>query len=142
MYPLYMFAMYSQKETPKEDYSTYKIYDNDQEIKLDHWDFRKYTVLLNTIKQYDAIVAHGMIHPESQAIDKFVERLYLKNTRIHHHLKSRFKFSKEDLEHKFGLWISNRLEIDLSHLKIEKQTYVWTNALPELQHKILIYGGD
>ena len=74
-----MFAMFSKQEMPRDSYHTYKLYTDDKEFNIKDLDFRKYTVLMNTINQFDDITSNNMVHPESAAIDKFVNRLHLEN---------------------------------------------------------------
>ena len=140
MYPFYMFAMFSKKETPREIYHTYNFYNKHQKIKLDHWDFRKYTVFMNTVGQYDDILTNDMTHPESKVIDKFVTKLRLDNTSVERGLKKSFLFSQEMLEPKFGEWVSNKLKIDPQDLRIEREIYYWTKPTPSLNAKFQLYG--
>ena len=142
MYPMYMFAMYSKKEIPRDFYHSYKIYEKDEKINLTDLNYRKYTVLMNTINQYDDILNNEMTHPESKVIDKFVDRLHLTNTQLKTNLKGSFKFSKEELKSKFGLWIADALLTESSDLKIEKEVYLWYESTPKLSNKIVIYAVD
>jgi len=142
IYPLYMFAMFSKKETPRELYHTYSFYNKHQRIKLDNWDYRKYTYFMNTMGQYDGIINNNMTHPEAEIIDKFVDRLHLGNTSIKSKLKGSFNFSKEELEPKIVDWISNELSINPQDLRIEKENYYWTNPTPKLNAKFQLYGMD
>lgn len=139
---MYMFAMYSKKEIPRDFYHSYKIYEKDEKINLTDLNYRKYTVLMNTINQYDDILNNEMTHPESKVIDKFVDRLHLTNTQLKTNLKGSFKFSKEELKSKFGLWIADALLTESSDLKIEKEVYLWYESTPKLSNKIVIYAVD
>jgi len=140
MYPMYMFAMFSKQETPRELYHVYNLYENDSRIDLGNWDYRKYTVLMNTISQYDDLLNNDMNHPEAEAIDKFVNRLHLEGTSLKSQLKSSFIFSKEELDEKLGIWIGNSLQIPPQNLKIEKASYEWNDSEPSLKRKAIIYG--
>ena len=142
MYPMYMFAMYSKKEVPKEFYHCYKLYEKDKEIRLDDLDYRKYTVLMNTINQYDGILNNNMTHPESKAIDKFAKKLHFSNSEMKTQLKGSFRFSKEELKKTFGSWIADALHLESSEIRIEKEEYLWTEATPKLNNKTIIYGVD
>lgn len=140
MYPMYMFAMFSKQETPKELYHTYKIYNQDEEVNLNSWDYRRYTVLMNTIGQYDAILNNEMTHPEAEAIDKLIARLHLDNTSIKSKLKSSFKFSKSELTEKVGKWVGNATHVNPKDLRIQRVSYQWNNSAPSLNEKEIIYG--
>lgn len=141
-YPLYMFAMFSKQETPRELYHTYSFYNKHQRIQLDDWDYRKYTVFMNTMSQYDGILNNNMTHPEADIIDKFVDRLHLGNTSIKSKLKGSFFFFKEELEPKVVDWISAELGIKPQDLRIEKENYYWTNPSPKLNSKFQFYAVD
>jgi hypothetical protein len=142
MYPMYMFAMYSKKEIPRDFYHSYKVYEKDKKINLNDLDYRKYTVIMNTINQYDDILNNNMIHPETKAIDKFVDKLHLSNTGLKNNLKGSFKFSSTELKSKFGLWIADALHIESSDLKIEKEVFIWYDLTPKLSSKIVVYAVD
>ena len=93
--------MYSKKEPPKTEYHTYSIVKGAHEMDLSYLDYRKYTVLMNTISQYDGIIHNDLTHPESIAIDKFINRLKLNKTGIENFLK------------KIGYtWHNNKLEMN------------------------------
>ncbi len=134
--------MFSKQETPRELYDVYKLYDQNREVKLNDWDFRKYTVFMNTIGQYDAIISNGMSHPEAEAIDKLINRLHLGDTGLKSKLKGSFQFSKADLDEKIGIWISKKLDIDPQNLRIERESYNWEKFTPSLTTKVVIYGMD
>ena len=142
LYPMYMYAMFSKKETPKELYHVYKIYDQGQEVEFSGWNFRKYTVLMNTIGQYDAILSNEMNHPEAEAIDKFINRLRLDKTGIKKNLKKSFSYSKPALKEHFGTWIGNELDIAADRLIIQKASYTWDKSLPKLYRKVILYEHD
>ncbi len=142
MYPLYMYAMFSKQETPRELYHVYKLYDRNQEIKLDNWSYKRYTVLMNTINQYDDIMSNNMSHPEAQTIDKFVERLNLNNTGLKSALKSSFNFSKIELKEKVGIWVSGILKIEPQDLRIEKVSFNWDKSTPRFNTKVILHGMD
>ncbi|MDF1697437.1 MAG: hypothetical protein P1U56_16460 [Saprospiraceae bacterium] len=134
--------MFSKQETPKELYHTYKLYDQGQEINLQDWDFRKYTVFMNTIIQFDDILSNEMIHPESKAIDKFVDRLHLKDSKVHTTLKEKFHYSQKHFISSTGNWVSEQLGVSKENLRIEKVSYSWNKSLPQFEHKSTIYGMD
>lgn len=142
IFPMYMFAMFSKQEVPKEYYHAYKLYSNDQEIDIKDLDYRKYTVLMNTINQYDDIINNNLLHPETSAIDKFIHRLHLENTTIKNKLKRSFHFSKEDLRAKTGAWVSHLLHVNIDDLRIEKEFYNWDKSTPQFYNKTIIYGVD
>lgn len=136
-----MYGMFSKKEQPQQSYHTYKFYNQDQLIDIKKLDFRKYTVLMNTIAQYDAIINNEMEHPEAEAIDKFVNRLHLENTTVNSQLKSAFQFSKEQLDPKIGIWVSQLLNTEIRNLRIEKEEYQWTSIQPNYKNKQVIFDG-
>lgn len=142
LFPLYMFAMFSKQETPKELYQTYKFYENDREINLNNWDFRKYTVFMNTVIQYDGILENNMKHPEVEAIEKFITRLRLKDSSLEKSLKGPYNVSREQLQDKIGLWVSKELNIQKKDLRIDRVSYSWTTPKPQWNKKITIYGMD
>ncbi|MEM9548584.1 MAG: hypothetical protein AAGA77_21540 [Bacteroidota bacterium] len=142
LYPLYMFAMFSKQEQPREFYHSYTLYNQEKEVDLNHWNYREYTVFMNTIVQYDALLNNNMVHPEAEAIDKFIRRLRLQNTGLKKHFKSPFIFTRSDLEKEIGPWIAHKLKIEPQDLKIEKTTFSWKKATPLLKQKSIIYGKD
>ena len=83
-----------------------------------------------------------MTHPEAKAIDKFADKLHLVNTGLKNNLKGSFQFSKKELSVQFGTWISDRLQIESSDLRIEKEEYIWNESTPKLSNKTIIYGVD
>ena len=142
MYPLYMFAMYSKKEIPKENYTVYKIYNKNQELMIEDWDFRNYTFIMNTVSQYDGILNNQMTHPEAKVIDKFMERTHI-NSRVLNAKKSEiFTHSERILKAKFGTWLSGQLDIEIDDLLVDKEVYEWHEQSPKLLDKTLIYGLD
>ena len=142
LFPLYMFAMFSKQETPKELYHTYKFYEKDTEINLNHWDFRKYTVFMNTVIQYDGILENEMIHPEMNAVEKFVSRLRLQNTLLEEKLSQPYTISREELQDQVGTWVSNELNIQKENLRIDRVSYSWESHIPQWSKKVTIYELD
>ena len=142
MYPMYMYAMFSKQESYKGLYHVYKVYYKDKQILFHQSDFRKYTVLMNTIGQYDDIINNDMLHPEAEAIDKFINRLRLDNTSIKSKLKGSFNYSKPDLNEDIGIWLGNRFNVNPDELRIDKESYSWDSPLPSYYHKKVIYGMD
>lgn len=139
---MYMFAMFSKQESPRELYYVYNIYEGDDKVNLTDLNFREYTVLMNTIGQYDGIIGNNMKHPEAEAIDKFVNRLNLKNSSIEKKLHSSFVFSKSELEIHLGAWLSDALTLDSDQIRIEKASYTWKERQPEFIDTQIIYGHD
>lgn len=137
-----MYAMFSKQEVPRDAYHAYKIYNGKDEMKVDYWDYREYTVLMNTISQYDDILANNLMHPETHAIDKFIDRLHLGNSTIKSKLKGSFKFSKPQLEENLGNWVADKLKINPKYLRIEKEAYNWSESNPRFINKVNIYGVD
>jgi hypothetical protein len=137
-----MFAMYSNQEIPRDFYHTYSIYEKHNKLNFHDLAYKKYTVLMNTINQYDDIINNDMVHPEAKVIDKFVDRLHLTNTGIKANLKGSFLFSKETLELEFSRYIAHLLEIDVANLQIEREEYVWDGSTPKLSSKTIIYAMD
>jgi len=137
-----MFAMFSKQETPRELYHVYKLYDQDKQIDLKDWDFRKYTVFMNTIGQYDDILNNNMSHPEAEAIDKFIKRLHLNDTGVKSAMKSTFEFSNPVLKQQVGLWISDKLNLKPQNLRIEKESYNWDQSTPTFTDKVVLYELD
>ena len=142
MYPLYMFAMFSKQEQPREVYFTYSLYSNNEKVNPKQIDFRKYTVLMNTIGQYDDIISNEMIHPESGAIDKFITRLHLDNSQIKNELKHNFIFDKTELNSHLGPWIMEYLDLPQEEIRIERESYSWRNKTPQIFNTIIIYELD
>lgn len=140
MYPMYMFAMYSKKEIPRETYEVYKIYNKTQEIAFEDWDFRNYTFIMNTISQYDGILKNQLRHPEAQAIDKFMDKTHIKNRALNTKTEQMFTFSERNLKLKFGTWLSDELEVNIDDLIVIKEVYNWHYHTPKLLDKTLIYG--
>ena len=134
--------MFSKQEVPHESYHIYKIDSGYEELNLEHWDYRKYTVLMNTISQYDDILNNNMMHPEASAIDKFVDRLHLSNSAIKSRLKGSFEFTKPELEEKFGAWIGGKLNLKPQDFIIEKESFNWSQSIPNYKNKVTIYGVD
>lgn len=139
MYPLYMFAMFSKQEQPKEEYHAYKIYVDNKTLDFSNLDYRKYTVLMNTINQYEDIISNDMVHPESGAIDKFIGRLNLENTGVKNQLKGKYTFNQMELIYKLGLWMHEYLNLTSYSIKIEKEFFSWRLKSPKLMHKMSIY---
>ena len=137
-----MFAMFSKQETPRELYHVYEVYDGQNRRDLTKMDYRAYTVLMNTVTQYDQIIENDMSHPEAEAIDKFVDRLYLDKTDIRSKLKSSFQFNTSQLEEEFGNWIAAKIDIPSENLKIIRASYDWVEDKPLLSKKVVIYGLD
>ncbi len=139
---MYMFAMFSKQEQPRELYHTFNVFDKEKKLNLNDFNFRDYTVLMNTIGQYDAILNNDMNHPEAEAIDKFIDRLHLQNTGLKEKLKGNFSFYKSELEEELGLWLGNKLNVKPQNLKIEKAAFRWEEITPALTSKTIIYGQD
>lgn len=139
---MYMYAMFSKQEVPRESYHTYNIFNGFEDLELSHLGYRKYTVLMNTIGQYDDIINNNMLHPETIAIDKFIDRLHLDNTTIKSKLKGSFVFTKPELDKKLGVWIGEKLNINPQDITIEKETFNWDASIPNFKNKVTIYGVD
>ena len=142
MYPMYMYAMFSKQESYKGLYHVYKIYYQDKRILFHDSDYREYTVLMNTIGQYDDIINNDMMHPEGEAIDKLVNRMRLDKTSLKSKLKNRFNYSKSDLNENIGIWLGDKFNIDPEELRIEKESYSWDASPPSYYKKTVIYGMD
>lgn len=133
VYPMYLYAMFSKKETPKKYYHTYHFYNGSDEIDLTDWDYRKYTVLMNTVQQYDGILQNNMVHPEAKVIDKFVNKLYLSQTGIGDNLKKQFDYNNILIGKRMNIWFAGEFEIPTNQLSIYKKAYDWTANQPILK---------
>ena len=138
VYPLYMYAMFSKQETPREHYYNYDIYVGDAELKWEDWDYRKYTYLMNTIQQYDAILQNDLLHPEAEVIRKFMDRLRLNKTTLASKAIQKFRYSESDLKLEMGIWLHDFLKRK-NDLQVIRNTYNWTNDSPVFVGKTTIY---
>jgi len=138
VYPLYMFAMYSEKIEAPDSYTSFHISKNKKKVKPGIWNYRHFTYINNTIAQYDGSVENNFYHNETKVIDKFGQRLRL-NDGIMNALKAPYNISLPWEVKELAPWIESQIG---SNVSISRHKYDWDGNNPVLIEQKTIYGAE
>lgn len=138
IYPLYLYAMYSQDL----ERSTYDIpHLSSDEVSLDHLmydtDTRHGVYLSNTINGYIDIVSHQGIHPETSLMTKVSRAAGMEYGIIHQILIRNHAYDTHGLHITMQEWLQQYT--GSPSVSVSTRTYVWKQGRPVLTHSNPIY---
>jgi hypothetical protein len=126
VFPLYLFPMYSlPKETGQLQY-VYKVKNtNGEEVDFSSIAYRRFVYIHNTLKAYDEVLQSPNQRPNVIVIDKFVQRLGIREKVLGKALLN--LYSVQGVDEKMQGWLSRVLEED-GPFQIDKCTYKWESG--------------